>query len=112
MACRRTTTDACLQLGRESEAMVVGGCKHTRHVTACALLCAENRYQRAVCLLLFSEELPNMEWNFLVQMKGRMQVITKEELVQGWNISRMDLNLSDWEKMSDEGQGQLLLEIR
>lgn len=36
----------------------------------------------SVCFYL-EKELCNMEWNFLMQMDGKMKIITKEEVMHG-----------------------------
>lgn len=58
-----------------------------------------------VCFYL-KKKLRNMEWNLLMQMQGRMQVMTRLEYEQN------AFELQKQEKWRcDEGQGQLPLEI-
>lgn len=59
--------------------------KDIKYIKIWALLQSVGRYQKvfmSVCFYL-EKELYNTVWNFLVQVEGKMEVITREEVMHG-----------------------------
>ena len=82
-----------------------------KYIKIWALLWSVGRYQRAlsVCYYL-KKKLYNMEWNLLIQMQGRMKVITRLEYKQNgfklerwqkWRYAMRDKDSCFWKSNDD-----------